>query len=204
MSLKLTHHEHWLLSFYRISEISGALFFGRLARTLRPGRIQSDLTKHFSDEAQHAYYWTRAMNELGVNPLKLRTAYQDQYLEAAGMPVNMLEILSLTLVFERRVIGQYGLHKQVPTINPVVRSTIERIMQDEKWHIQWVSQAIRDMRPEFGGDHIDKVMQKYLQADKEVYEKTITEHAECIDSVLGYDHRKIVNPLNDMRGERHA
>jgi hypothetical protein len=27
-----TEHDRWLLSFYRSSEINGALFFGRLAR----------------------------------------------------------------------------------------------------------------------------------------------------------------------------
>ena len=37
---------HWILSFYRTSEISGALFFGELARSLRPSAIQQDMTRH--------------------------------------------------------------------------------------------------------------------------------------------------------------
>ena len=49
-----TDNLHWILSFYRTSEISGALFFGQLANALRPSRIQADMTRHFADEAQHA------------------------------------------------------------------------------------------------------------------------------------------------------
>ena len=57
----LSENELWLLSFYRTSEISGSLFFGKLARTLRPGPIQIDMTKHFADEANHAWYWTECI-----------------------------------------------------------------------------------------------------------------------------------------------
>ena len=36
--MTLPEHELWMLSFYRTSEISGALFFGRLARSLTSRR----------------------------------------------------------------------------------------------------------------------------------------------------------------------
>ena len=50
--------ERWLLSFYRSSEISGALFFGRLANVIRDPRVQLDLTRHFADESQHARWFS--------------------------------------------------------------------------------------------------------------------------------------------------
>src|ERR1043166_5120509 len=65
MQNPIGENELWLLSFYRTSELSGALFFGRLARALRAGPIQRDLTHHFADESQHAWYWTRCIAELG-------------------------------------------------------------------------------------------------------------------------------------------
>src|SRR3954468_19332221 len=105
-----SENERWLLSFYRTSEINGALFFGRLARSMRSGPMQADMTKHFSDESMHSWLWTECMGKLGVNPIKLRDAYQDSYLEAGGMPMNMMEVLAVTLVFERRVVGQYVTH----------------------------------------------------------------------------------------------
>src|SRR2546427_11954313 len=133
----LDENELWVLSFYRSSEISGSLFFGRLARSMKPGAIQKDMTKHFSDEALHAWYWTSCIDELGGKPIKLNSAYQDQYLTAAGPPINLMEILGITQIFEKRVVNQYAQHSHIREIKPVVRETLAKIMMDEKWHIQW-------------------------------------------------------------------
>src|SRR5437763_882854 len=90
--LMVDENELWILSFYRTSEISGALFFGRLARSMKPGPLQADMTKHFADESQHSWYWTRCLEELGARAYKLDDAYQDQYFQAAGMPVNFMAV----------------------------------------------------------------------------------------------------------------
>ncbi len=176
----ITDNERWILSFYRTSEISGSLFFGRLAKSLRPGPIQHDMTKHYADEAMHAWYWTECLNRIGAEPCEIEAAYQDQYLAAAGMPVNIMEILAITQVFERRVINQYALHARVKGIDAAVKETIERIVQDEKWHIRWIRDALREMEPEYGKETIDDTIERFLQADREVYEKTILEHEERV------------------------
>lgn len=181
----ISENELWILSFYRVSEISGALFFGRLARALRPGPIQEDMTKHFSDEAVHAWFWTDCIERLGAKPLKLDASYQDQYLAAAGMPTNMMEILSITQVFERRVINQYKRHRAVAGLHPVERATIDRIMQDERWHIKWIRDALRGMEPEYGRDHIDATLKRYMEADIEVYKKTMAEHEARVQHLIG-------------------
>ena len=180
----ISKNELWLLSFYRVSEISGALFFGRLARSMRPSSIQADMTKHFSDEAMHAWYWTDCIERLGAKPLKLDVAYQDQYLVAAGMPVNIMEILAITQVFERRVINQYKRHSRTVGTQQAVCQTIARIMQDERWHIQWIRNALQEMEPEYGKDHIEATMQRYMQADLEVYRKTMCEHEERVRHLM--------------------
>ncbi len=178
--MKIDDNLHWILSFYRTSEISGALFFGELARSLRPSAIQQDMTRHFADEANHARIWTDCMEELGVQPLKLPTAYQNQYLAAAGMPTNIMEILAITQVFEKRVVAQYSLHRQSPDVPDVVARTIETIMDDEKWHIQWIRDALHDMEDEYGADNIKDTLRRFTLADREVYQKTAEEHAERI------------------------
>ncbi len=80
----LAENELWLLSYYRSSEINGALFFGRVARTVR-GPLQVDVTHHFSDEANHARYWTACIDNLGRTAIKQNRSYQDQYLESANI-----------------------------------------------------------------------------------------------------------------------
>ena len=180
----ISENERWLLSFYRTSEISGSLFFGRLAKSLKPGEIQHDMTKHYADEAMHAWYWTDCLGKLGVDPIELGDAYQDQYLAAAGMPVNLMEILAITQVFERRVINQYAVHSRVEGINELVKRTLERIVEDEKWHIRWIRDALKTMEPEYGKDTIDATIERFLQADREVYEKTVLEHEERVKELL--------------------
>jgi bacterioferritin (cytochrome b1) len=180
----LTENELWILSFYRASEISGALFFGRLARSMRPGPIQHDLTKHFADESAHAWYWTDCIDRLGGQPLKLRESYQDAYLEAAGMPVNMMEVLAITQVFEQRVINQYSIHSQLSDLDPVVKETLERIMLDEKWHIQWIRDALLDMEAKFGHETVEATVKRFRNADKEVYTLTMKEHEERIADLM--------------------
>ena len=182
----LTENERWLLSFYRTSEISGALFFGRLAKSLPPGPIQTDLTKHFADESQRSWYWSRCLQTLGETPIKLDMAYQDQYISAAGMPANIMEVLGITLIFEKRVIGQYALHRQAPDLNPEVKKTLDLIVEDEKWHIEWVTQALKDMEGEYGKEHIEKTLKRFYEADKDVYLKTVQEHEERISGILKY------------------
>ncbi|MFC7760712.1 hypothetical protein ACFQY4_23855 [Catellatospora bangladeshensis] len=68
----MSENERWLLSYYRASEINGALFFGRVARTVR-GPLLVDVTHHFTDEANHANYWTKCLDDMDLTPV-LRTA----------------------------------------------------------------------------------------------------------------------------------
>jgi 1,2-phenylacetyl-CoA epoxidase catalytic subunit len=138
------------------------------------------MTRHFADEANHARYWTDCLEKLGVEPLKLPTGYQNQYIAAAGMPANLMEILAITQVFEKRVVAQYSLHANSPNVPDIVRSTIETIMKDEKWHIQWIRDALKHMEDEYGADNIRDTLKRFTLADREVYQKTAQEHRERI------------------------
>lgn len=178
--MKIDENLHWLLSFYRTSEIGGALFFGQLARRLKPGPVQQDMTRHFADEAQHARYWTDCLEQLGAQPLNLGDTYQDRYLAAAGLPVNLMEILAITHVFEKRVFRHYIAHKRQHGLPAPVTGTLDRIMVDEKWHIQWVGRALRAMEPEFGADLIGETLARYSQADADVYQALLREHADRV------------------------
>lgn len=174
----ISDNECWLLSYYRSSEISGSLFFGQLARNLRPSHIQHDLSKHYADEAQHAWYWTKCLRELDAEPVRITGSYQDGYLEAVGLPGNLMEILAVTLVFERRVINQYARHLALPVIPTPVRDTIGMIMDDEKWHVAWVSAALDELRAQYGDDTVTDAIRRCREADREVYAKTLAEHDE--------------------------
>jgi len=173
----LSENELWLLSFYRLSEINGAHFFAQLARNIRQPEIQHNLTRHFSEEAQHAWIFTDCLEQLGHNPIKIARTYQD-YLADFGMPANLMEILALTNVFERRVISHYALQARIQTQHPLVRETIKSIKLDEHWHLKWVNQALRDMEPVYGRQTIQDSIARYREIDNAVYAKLLEEYQQ--------------------------
>jgi hypothetical protein len=181
----LDDNDLWLLSFYRSSEINGSLFFGQLARSISPGPIQRDMTRHFADEAAHAWSWTRTIERLGATPQRIDGAYQDRYLTAVGIPVNLMELLALTQVFERRVIHQYSRHLHTPGLQPEVAETLRAIMIDEKWHLSWVHQALKSLEGEYGRESIAQTLARYAKADAEVYRTLRHEHGDRLRHILG-------------------
>lgn len=174
----ISENDLWLLSFYRLSEISGAQFFGRLAGSLRNEAIRFNMTRHFSEEAQHAWYWSQCIEQLGAQPLHLDRTYQDQYLAHIGLPANLMEVLAITQVLERRVIKHYSQHARLAIVPAPVHATIQRIMDDERWHLQWVSQALKDLEPAYGKEHIQATLQRYRAADEAIYQRLEQEYGE--------------------------
>jgi rubrerythrin len=176
----LSENERWLVSYYRASEIAGATFFGRVARFARNAALATDLTQHFADEAKHAAWFTECLETMDAAPLKLNVAYQDDYLRTAGVPVNMMEILSITQVFERRVLNTYTKHAALPNTPMPIKRVLARIMRDEQWHVQWVKQALKDLEPTYGREHIASTVARHTQADRETYGRALQEHGERI------------------------
>ncbi|MCG6969121.1 MAG: ferritin-like domain-containing protein [Gammaproteobacteria bacterium] len=180
----IKEQERWIMSLYRYSEITGAMFFAKVAACMPAGPIQVNLNKHFADESMHSWYWTQAMDELGYKPIRLANAYQDAYLDAGGLPVNIMEILALTNVFEKRVIKQYAHHMKIPNLNPIIKQTIEKIVEDEKWHVYWINQALKTYAQKYGEDKVNKKIQHYKAADESIYQQFLQEHKERLDYVF--------------------
>jgi rubrerythrin len=166
----LNENDRWLLSYYRTSEIQGALFFGRLARLIRDERVQADMTAQFADEARHADLFTRCLHECGTSALALPRAYQDAYLEAAGIPANLVDVLALTHVFERRVMRCYAEHLRRDDALPAVRATLRAIMTDERQHVRWTHDALERLRSVHGAAAVDESLARHVRADGEVHD----------------------------------
>ena len=183
----LSENELWLLSFYRLSEINGAQFFAQLARVIRQPDIQHNLTRHFSEEAQHAWFFSDCLKQLGHEPIKIAKTYQD-YISDVGVPANLMEILAVTNVFERRVISHYARQAKIETHHPLVRETLDHIKQDEYWHLKWVNQALKDMEPEYGKETIKDTIARYQEIDDAVYEKLLIEHQQRFEHLQDVSH----------------
>src|SRR5215210_7421182 len=101
--LQIRRNDLWLRSFYRESELAGALLMGRLAQQTDDDDLRVRLTEHCAEEARHAWAWTEAILEVGGTPLRVRETYQSRYHALLGDPSSVLEVLALTQVFEKRV-----------------------------------------------------------------------------------------------------
>lgn len=170
--------DRWLLSYYWLSELTGSLFFGRVVRTLGDHPLSAELTKHYADEAQHAWMWSNCLERFGLTPLTLDKAYQDQYASVIGAPANLMEVLAVTQIFEQRVIGQYATHLKCPDLDPDIERTLKAIMVDEYWHLAWVRKALQSLRADYGEQATSNTLQRYREADRAVFESTKTDVAE--------------------------
>jgi hypothetical protein len=147
--------ELWLLAFYRNSELHGALLMGRLARSYSDPVLATNLTHHCATEARHAAMLTEALAALGSR-LDLETGtIQERYGEAGGIPTELVDLLVLSEILEKRVLTSYRAHLQGNDVSSVARGTLEAIVSEMEReedgtdpHAGWIDRALDDMPPQ--------------------------------------------------------
>ena len=136
--MEITDRELTLLNFYRASELHGGLVLGRLVQHVRDPHLMMRLTEHSAEEILHAQLWTRAMIAVGGRPSPTSDTYQARYAAALGAPTSLLEVLTLTQVFERGVYRHFVMHLRRPGTHRIVQATLRRMLADERGHLSWV------------------------------------------------------------------
>ncbi|HSJ08557.1 MAG TPA: ferritin-like domain-containing protein, partial [Longimicrobiales bacterium] len=127
-----------LLNFYRASELHGGLVLGQLVRRARDPHLVLELTRHSAEEVMHAMLWTETIIAVGGRPAPVRATYQVHLCAEVGAPSSLFQVLALTQVFERRVYRHFIEHARTPGTHPLVRATLERMVEEEKGHLSWV------------------------------------------------------------------
>ena len=168
MSDRLQPEEVWVLSYYRASELAGALLFGRLARRTTDGELAVFLTEHFAEEAQHAWLWTDTLRRLGHRPIAITETYQSRYAREIGLPTSMPKILALTRVFEERIYHHFSLHARRKDTHPLVRETLLRMLRDEDGHLDWVRTKLAEYEAN-GLVDLAALARTYQEADERIY-----------------------------------
>jgi len=140
--VEISENDLWILSYYRESELAGGLIMGRLARETDDDDLRVHLTEHCAEEANHAWLWTQTILKVGGTPRRVAETYQARYYAEIGTPTSLLEILTLTQVFERRVIRHFRAHLKWPNTHPAVIETLQRMIAEEVGHITWVKDRL--------------------------------------------------------------
>jgi rubrerythrin len=167
--LEVDRRELWILSYYRVSEIAGAMLFGKVARRIKDDRLRVLMSRHFADEARHAWLWTDAIVKVGGIPLDIPNTYQSRYGAEVGLPTSELELLAITRIFEKRVINQYRSHQRRKGTHPVVVAALQDIMVDESWHLKWVKDQLKALEKKLGKKSVTETVDRYTEIDERVY-----------------------------------
>lgn len=153
------------LDFYRASELEGGLVLGTLARRVRDGALATALLRHAAEEVEHARVWTETILAVGGRVSRAPRTYQAGYARELGPPRTIIEVLALTQVFERRVWRHFTRHLRRPGTHPLVRATLQRMLDEEREHLSWVRRWL-DGRPD-----ADALLARYAQVDERVYQE---------------------------------
>jgi acyl carrier protein len=168
--VEISENDLWILSYYRESELAGGLIMGRLARETDDDDLRVHLTEHCAEETNHAWAWTQTILEVGGTPKRVAETYQTRYYAEIGMPASLLEILTLTQVFERRVIRHFRAHLKWPNTHPAVAETLQRMIRDEVGHLSWVKDRLDRYAAEKGDAIVAETMRRFTEVDERVYE----------------------------------
>jgi len=168
--VEISDNDLWILSYYRESELAGGLVMGRLARETDDDDLRVHLTEHCAEEAHHAWLWTQTILKVGGTPKRVAETYQTRYYAEIGMPASLLEILTLTQVFERRVIRHFRAHLKWPDVHPAVAETLHKMIEDEVGHISWVKDRLDRYAAEKGASIVADTMRRFTEVDERVYE----------------------------------
>lgn len=172
--MEITRHELSILNFYRASELHGGLVLGRLVGRARDPQLMRELTRHSAEEVAHAQLWTETILALGGRPSPTRDSYQARYAARLGRPISLLHVLALTQVFERRVYRHFLDHLRRPATHPRVRSTLRRMIEEERHHLCWVKRWL-DEQAERRGEEVEGLLAAYTAADEAVYAALVEE-----------------------------
>ena len=182
--LQITENELWLLSYYRESELAGALLMGRLARETDDDDLRVRLTEHCAEEARHAWAWTETILKVGGTPRRVSETYQSRYHAAVGNPSNLLEVLALTQIFERRVVRHFKAHLSWPGTHPEVARTLQQLIDEEVGHIRWVKDRLDAHAAVRGELVVKEMLGRFKRIDEQVYNE-LRQFAHCFEQVAG-------------------
>jgi acyl carrier protein len=167
--MEIDDNELWILSYYRASELAGALVMGRLASQTDDDDLRVHLTEHCAEEATHAWLWTQTILEVGGTPRGVSETYQSRYYEAIGPPTSVLEVLALTQVFEKRVVKHFSDHLRRPGTHPAVARTLQRMIAEEAGHIGWVKDRLDRWAIKAGEAPVEEILRRFAEVDRLVY-----------------------------------
>jgi bacterioferritin (cytochrome b1) len=171
-----------LFSYYRDAELRGAALLMRLLQRLDDPDAQIKLTKHLEEELHHAWLWTKRITDLGGVPERVDDGYQTRLGRELGVPKTFEQLFALTVVVEERALRRYLAHAASPGVDPETRRLLHEVTKDEKWHIAWIENKLRQMAGPGGEERVAALLERYREADRRVFADLEAKEREAFGS----------------------
>jgi rubrerythrin len=183
-----TRNLAWKLNWFRQSELEGALLLGRMVGTVESRDIALRLTRHSAEEAEHSRLWAEVIDELDLPHIRIFRSYQSFYLQQSGPPATLLEVLSFTQVFERRVHRRF--HEELrDAVTPApARAAYARMIEDEKEHLAWVADWLRTQ------SGAQACLGCFEEIDRAVFQR-LQPFEQCLWAVEGLGREPAMEPV---------
>lgn len=158
-----------LYSYYRDAELRGATLLLKLLMRVEDSETQVKLSRHLADETRHAWLWTKKITDLGATPVQVSDGYQTRIGQEVGIPKTLTDLFALTVVVEERAQRRYLEHARRPDVDPDIRELLHEVTKDEKWHIGWIKNKLRELAAANGGEEkMLATLERYREIDRRV------------------------------------
>ncbi len=175
MTMQITQRELRLLNFYRVSELQGGLVLGGLVRSVSDPELILKLTRHSAEEVRHSELWAETMLAVGAEPFPTDDTYQSRYAAALTAPLDLVGVLALTQVFERRVYRHFIEHARRPGTHARVKACLHTMVEEERDHLSWVWEWLNDGAG-MSQTELRETMRRFQELDETVYHQLCEEY----------------------------
>jgi len=169
-----------LYSYYRDAELRGATLLLKLIMRIDDPETQVKLSRHLADETRHAWLWTKKIADLGATPVRVDDGYQTRIGHKVGIPKTLIDLFALTVVVEERAQQRYIEHARRPDVDPETREILHEVTKDEKWHIGWIKNKLKELAVANGGEaKMLATLERYREIDRKVVSDLLAKEREA-------------------------
>lgn len=161
--MTITTRELEMLNVYCTSALHNARLLGQAARRAQDPELCMELARRAADGVRQARLWAETVRAVGGTITAAESTLHTQYADRFGHPSNLLDVLTLTQLYERRLARQLLRHFHRQGTHPTVRATLRRIIEEEitpEWATRWLERVSQTLEAQ-----VHKIRGSYAQVD---------------------------------------
>ncbi len=174
----MTESEIILISRYSAAELAGSILLGKYARSTKKNYLRSQLTWQCYEEAEHAWKWAKILHDQSLPLLEIHD--KNEYFSYASELKNEIEFLVFAHIYELRADFHLKTHITLPSLDPSFKKTMQRIIEDEDQHLDWIAIYLKKIQKE-GNKEVVAYIKKWGKFENKTYIDYISQLASSDD-----------------------